>query len=124
MFDVYGRQNLFTFAEVKKHADRKKLLAHAYSKSVILSPAAPAKPLIERNAKAFLKLIEQERDADAGEASTDSLQTSHDRVVLEKTTRCSCNHGVGGEVEGVATESELCKEMSKEKQPKDLAYRV
>ncbi|KAH7024414.1 putative benzoate 4-monooxygenase cytochrome P450 [Microdochium trichocladiopsis] len=62
MFDVYGRQNLFTFAESKKHGDRKKILAHAYSKSNILSPAAIAKPLIEGNAKSFLNLIEQEKD--------------------------------------------------------------
>ncbi|TVY15643.1 Cytochrome P450 monooxygenase aflV [Lachnellula arida] len=36
MFDVYGRQNLFTFASSKAHADRKKLLNHAYSKTTIM----------------------------------------------------------------------------------------
>ncbi|KAJ5718425.1 benzoate 4-monooxygenase cytochrome P450, partial [Penicillium malachiteum] len=61
MFDVYGRQNLFTFAEVKKHAERKKLLAHAYSKSAILSPNAIAKPLIERNVQAYLELLDREK---------------------------------------------------------------
>ncbi|KXJ87268.1 putative benzoate 4-monooxygenase cytochrome P450 [Microdochium bolleyi] len=60
IFDVYGRQNLFTFADTRRHADRKKILAHAYSKSVILSPAAPAKAVVERNAKSFLRLIETE----------------------------------------------------------------
>lgn len=36
MFDVYGRNNLFTFFSVAGHAKRKWLLAHAYSKSAIL----------------------------------------------------------------------------------------
>ncbi|RMY82732.1 hypothetical protein D0864_07990 [Hortaea werneckii] len=36
MFDAYGRQNLFTFADTKRHGDRKKLLANAYSKSSIV----------------------------------------------------------------------------------------
>ncbi|GAB1743476.1 hypothetical protein NU219Hw_g9305t1 [Hortaea werneckii] len=36
MFDAYGRQNLFTFADTKRHGDRKKLLANVYSKSSIL----------------------------------------------------------------------------------------
>lgn len=63
MFDVFGEQNLFTFAEVKKHAERKKLLAHAYSKSVILSPHAIAKPLIERNVKSYLDLLDSEKGA-------------------------------------------------------------
>ncbi|KAJ5953245.1 benzoate 4-monooxygenase cytochrome P450 [Penicillium verhagenii] len=61
MFDVYGRQNLFTFAEVKKHAERKKLLAHAYSKSAMMSSHAIAKPLIEKNVKDYLNLLECEK---------------------------------------------------------------
>jgi hypothetical protein len=61
MFDVYGRQNLFTFAGVKQHADRKKLLAHAYSKSAVLSPTAIAKPLIEKNVNSYLELLEHEK---------------------------------------------------------------
>ncbi|KAJ5785306.1 benzoate 4-monooxygenase cytochrome P450 [Penicillium pulvis] len=61
MFDVFGCQNLFTFAEVNKHAERKKLLAHAYSKSVILSPQAIAKPLIEKNVKSYLDLLDREK---------------------------------------------------------------
>ncbi|GKT97551.1 benzoate 4-monooxygenase cytochrome P450 [Colletotrichum tofieldiae] len=61
MFDVYGRQNLFTFAEGRKHGERKKLLAHAYSKSVILSSTGIARPLVEKNVKSFLDLLEQEK---------------------------------------------------------------
>ncbi|KPM42651.1 hypothetical protein AK830_g3838 [Neonectria ditissima] len=62
MFDVYGRQNLFTFAEAKHHAERKKLLAHAYSKSVILSPNAMAKPLVEKNVNSYLELLDREKE--------------------------------------------------------------
>ncbi|EFQ34955.1 cytochrome P450 [Colletotrichum graminicola M1.001] len=61
MFDVYGRQNLFTFAEGRKHSERKKLLAHAYSKSVVLSSTGIARPLVEKNVKSFLALLEQEK---------------------------------------------------------------
>ncbi|KAF2642621.1 cytochrome P450 [Massarina eburnea CBS 473.64] len=61
MFDVYGRQNLFTFAEVKKHAERKKLIAHAYSKSAILSPTAIARPLVEKNVQSFLNLLKEDK---------------------------------------------------------------
>ncbi|KAH7153542.1 putative benzoate 4-monooxygenase cytochrome P450 [Dactylonectria macrodidyma] len=61
MFDVYGRQNLFTFASTKQHAERKKALAHAYSKSVILSPSAISKPLIEKNVKSYLELLDKEK---------------------------------------------------------------
>ncbi|KAH7020341.1 putative benzoate 4-monooxygenase cytochrome P450 [Ilyonectria destructans] len=63
MFDAYGRQNLFTFASTKQHAERKKALAHAYSKSVILSPNAIAKPLIEKNVKEYLELLDHEKGA-------------------------------------------------------------
>ncbi|CAI7629697.1 unnamed protein product [Penicillium glandicola] len=62
MFDAYGRQNLFTFAGVKQHAERKKLLAHAYSKSAILSPQAIAKPLIEKNVNRYLELLDREKN--------------------------------------------------------------
>ena len=62
MFDVYGRQNLFTFAGTKEHAERKKILAHAYSKSAVTSPQGIAKPIIERTVKDFLNLLEREKE--------------------------------------------------------------
>lgn len=62
MFDVYGRQNLFTFAGTKEHAERKKILAHAYSKSAVTSPQGVAKPLIERTVKNFLELLDREKE--------------------------------------------------------------
>jgi hypothetical protein len=62
VFDAYGRRNLFTFAGTKQHAEMKKLLAHAYSKSVILSPYAIARLLIEKNVSSYLELLEREKD--------------------------------------------------------------
>lgn len=59
MFDVYGEQNLFTFAGVREHAGRKKLLVHAYSKSSILKNYAP---VIEDRVEEFLQLLEREPD--------------------------------------------------------------
>ncbi|KAF5722314.1 pisatin demethylase cytochrome P450 [Fusarium mundagurra] len=58
MFDVYGEQNLFTFHSPKEHGDRKKLLSHAYSKSVVLKP--PTAKLVERRVRQYLDLIEAE----------------------------------------------------------------
>ena len=63
MFDVYGRQNLFTFGSARQHGNRKKILAHAYSKSNILASSGLAKSLIEANAKDFLQLLEREKIA-------------------------------------------------------------
>jgi hypothetical protein len=56
MFDVYGHQNLFTFGSVKAHGERKKLLAHAYSKSSILKTSAAA---IEEKVWQYMQLLEQ-----------------------------------------------------------------
>ncbi|CAK7236007.1 hypothetical protein SBRCBS47491_009489 [Sporothrix bragantina] len=66
MFDVYGRQNLFTFGPARQHADRKKALAHAYSKTTVLHPDALATPLIRRNVQNYLALIEAQRNEDGG----------------------------------------------------------
>ena len=57
MFDVYGEQNLFTFASVKAHSERKKLLTHPYSKSVILKVSAKA---VEMKVWDFMRLLERE----------------------------------------------------------------
>jgi cytochrome P450 len=58
MFDVYGRPNLFTFASGVEHRERKKLLSHAYSQSVILGSMSS---LVEKKAKQYLDLLERER---------------------------------------------------------------
>lgn len=58
MFDVYGKQNLFTFATPKEHGSRKKLLNHAYSKSSILKNFASA---IQEKAYQYMMMLEKER---------------------------------------------------------------
>ncbi|KAH8691502.1 cytochrome P450 71B28 [Talaromyces proteolyticus] len=60
MFDVYGRQNLFTFHSATEHGRRKKLLSHAYSKSVILKE--PVTSMVEEKAGKYMSLIESEKD--------------------------------------------------------------
>jgi Cytochrome P450 len=57
MFDVYGRPNLFTFAAVEDHSRRKKMLHHAYSKSVILNSTKTSKSIHARVQQA-LKMID------------------------------------------------------------------
>lgn len=59
MFDVYGRPNLFTFYSTADHGQRKKLLSHAYSKSLILKE--PTTRLVEEKASRFIRLIESEQ---------------------------------------------------------------
>ncbi|KAF4448607.1 hypothetical protein F53441_8026 [Fusarium austroafricanum] len=56
MFDVYGEQNLFTLHSPKAHGERKKLLSHAYSKSVVMKQ--PTAKMVERRARQYLDLIE------------------------------------------------------------------
>lgn len=58
MFDVYGRPNLFTFYSTTDHGQRKKLLSHAYSKSLILKE--PTTSLVEEKARKYIRLIESE----------------------------------------------------------------
>ncbi|KAF2090607.1 putative P450 monooxygenase [Saccharata proteae CBS 121410] len=59
MFDVYGCQNLFTFHSGKEHAERKKLLAHAYSKSAILR--GPGAEMIEEKIGTFMEMLGREK---------------------------------------------------------------
>ncbi|TVY42500.1 Cytochrome P450 monooxygenase [Lachnellula occidentalis] len=58
MFDAYGRQNLFTFASSKAHADRKKLLNHAYSKTTIMK--GNMANMVEEKTRQFICMLEDE----------------------------------------------------------------
>ncbi|KAF4633361.1 hypothetical protein G7Y89_g4756 [Cudoniella acicularis] len=60
MFDVYGHQNLFTFASPKDHGERKKLRNHAYSKSAILKTSVAA---IEEKSWEYLRMLKTEPEA-------------------------------------------------------------
>ncbi|KAA6411096.1 MAG: benzoate 4-monooxygenase cytochrome P450 [Lasallia pustulata] len=77
MFDVYGRQNLFTFSSSTKHAARKKLLTNAYSKSRILKhPTATA---VQDKTRQYLQLLELEPDT-ASEIFTSLHYFSFDAI--------------------------------------------
>lgn len=60
MFDVYGKQNLFTFHSVKEHSERKKLVANAYSKSLMLK--GPAAKMVQEKVSQYLALVEAQGD--------------------------------------------------------------
>jgi cytochrome P450 len=57
MFNAYGKRNLFTFPSVADHANRKRLVAHAYSKSAILK-GHPA-TIIGNKIRDFLDLVDR-----------------------------------------------------------------
>ncbi|EKG14889.1 Cytochrome P450 [Macrophomina phaseolina MS6] len=67
MFDVYGQQNLFTFHTSAAHAARKKLLAHAYSKSAIVR--GPVAAMIESKISDFLALLSSSSSTTTAERS-------------------------------------------------------
>ena len=77
LFDVYGRQNLFTFSSSRKHAARKKLMSNAYSKSRILKhPTATA---VQDKTKLYLQLLDSEPDT-ASEIFTSLHYFSFDAI--------------------------------------------
>lgn len=59
MFDVYGKQNLFTFHSSQDHGDRKKLLANAYSKSNVIK--GPVAEMVSQKIQDYLRLIEEKK---------------------------------------------------------------
>lgn len=58
MFQAYGRKNMFTYASTKDHGERKRMLAHAYAKSVLLR--GRNSEMIMSKANNFLELLERE----------------------------------------------------------------
>jgi cytochrome P450 len=60
MFDAYGKQNLFTFSTVKEHSERKKLVANAYSKSLMLK--GPAARMVQEKVSHYMALIKAQGD--------------------------------------------------------------
>lgn len=55
MFDVYGKKNVFTFPSVADHAKRKRLIAHAYSKSSMMKGTSA--DIVSNNIRNFLDLL-------------------------------------------------------------------
>lgn len=70
MFDVYGKQNLFTFHTSEEHAARKKMLAFAYSKSLMMKH--PSTTTFENRVEEYLDLLEIN-----GDAPNDTFKTLH-----------------------------------------------
>jgi cytochrome P450 len=62
MFDVYGRKNLFTFSSVPEHAKRKRLLAHAYSKSAV-TKGHPA-TIVADKIRNFLRILSDSEESE------------------------------------------------------------
>lgn len=58
IFAVYGRENMFSFTSAKQHAQRKKIFASAYAKSVMLKGENAG--MIEAKVRKFLELLERE----------------------------------------------------------------
>ncbi|KAG9624400.1 putative P450 monooxygenase, partial [Aureobasidium melanogenum] len=70
MFDVYGKQNLFTFESGKDHSERKKLVANAYSKSLMLK--GPAARMVQEKVTQYLTLLKAQ-----GEQPQEIFSTLH-----------------------------------------------
>lgn len=68
MFDVYGKQNMFTFGPPRQHAERKKMLAHVYSKSMMVNGTAAR--MIQEKVKDYLELLEREAKSESEIFST------------------------------------------------------
>jgi hypothetical protein len=93
MFDVYGRQNLFTFHSPIEHGQRKKLLSHAYAKSTMLKE--PVTTMVEDKAKKFMTLIESEP-----EYTSDIFRTLHYYSLDNITGFLYGKHGSTSAMEG------------------------
>nr|UYD62321.1 cytochrome P450 [Leptographium qinlingense (nom. inval.)] len=76
MFEVYGHPNLFTYPSVRQHAQRKKLLAHAYAKSTVLRADGLAHDLIARNVRSYLAILEPRTTSEAS-SEHDIFQNLH-----------------------------------------------
>lgn len=100
MFDVYGKPNLFTFYSTTEHGQRKKLLSHAYSKSVILKE--PFTTLVEEKAEKYLRLIKSEP-----EQISEIFATLHYYSLDNITTFLYGKYGSTSAIEGTAAHRAL-----------------
>jgi hypothetical protein len=101
MFNAYGKMNLFTFPSVAEHAKRKRLLAHAYSKSSILKhyPAT----IIEGKIRDFLHLLDRTPQANGVEIFSALHYYSIDVITtfLYGTTKVGATTAMQGTLEHV-----------------------
>jgi hypothetical protein len=104
MFDVYGKQNLFTFHSPVEHGQRKKLVSNAYSKSTMLKE--PATALVEEKVQKYMKLIESEP---AG--VSDVFNTLHYYSLDNITAFLYGKHGSTSAIDGNAAHRELIRDI-------------
>ena len=105
MFDVYGKQNVFTFGPSQAHAARKKLLANVYSKSNIMRSSVA--DVIERKVEDYMKLIESTR------AQRNDIFTSLHWYSLDNITAFlyGPDHGGTAALKGNGTHQELLNDI-------------
>ena len=97
MFDAYGKKNLFTFYSSKDHGERKKLVAHAYSKSLMLK--GHVAKMIQGKAKEYLNMLERDQGSE-NEIFTSLHYFSIDAIsdfVYGEWGRTNCLGGVQGD---------------------------
>jgi cytochrome P450 len=102
MFNAYGKMNLFTFPSVAEHAKRKRLVAHAYTKSSILK-GHPAS-IIEDKIRDFLDLLERTPQADGIEIFSALHYYSIDVITtfLYGTTQIGATTAMQGTLEHIS----------------------
>jgi len=93
MFDVYGRQNLFTFHSAAAHSRRKRLVSHAYSKTAVVR--GPVAALVEAKAGTYMRLIAAEPDG-----VSDVFKTLHYYALDSITAFLYGVHGSTSAMEG------------------------
>ncbi|KAK8017423.1 hypothetical protein PG993_013749 [Apiospora rasikravindrae] len=93
MFDVYGRQNLFTFHSAAAHSRRKRLVSHAYSKTVVVR--GPVAALVESKVAKYMNLLAAEPDG-----VSDVFKTLHYYSLDSITAFLYSRHGSTSAVEG------------------------
>ncbi|KAK2754602.1 benzoate 4-monooxygenase cytochrome [Colletotrichum kahawae] len=104
MFDVYGRQNLFTFHSTQKHGERKRLLAHAYSKTNIFK--APVSAMIEDKARQYMSLVAQEP-----RLISETFRTLHYYSLDSITAFIYGKHGSTSALRGSKTDQALLEDI-------------
>ncbi|KAF5003313.1 hypothetical protein FDECE_10128 [Fusarium decemcellulare] len=104
MFEVYDRQNMFSFHSSKEHGDRKRLLANSYSKSTILQK--PVTAMVEEKVKKYMSLIEHEPDH-ISEVYTTLHYYSLDNI----TAFLYGKHGATSAIEGSESDRALIQDL-------------
>lgn len=104
MFDVYGTKNLFTFYSSEDHAARKRLLAHAYSKSAVFKNENEV--LVQRKVNDYLSHINRLKDG-----CDEIFSSLHYFAIDAITDFLYGDHGKTGCMRGVAKDQGLLNDI-------------